>query len=231
MIYDFHTHSTLSDGELSPVELVRRAVVHGYKAVAITDHAGLGGLDRLMQTLSRDCELVRQHWDIVAFSGVELTHVPAAAIPQAARAAREAGAWIVVVHGETPVEPVQEGTNLAALTCPDVDVLAHPGLITPQEAELAAQNGVFLEISARRGHSLANGHVVKAARQAGARLIVDSDQHDLDFLTEERARKVALGAGLSEADLEEVLVQNPRLLLERILSRLPADQLRQLTTL
>lgn len=229
MVYDFHMHTTLSDGALSPVELARRAVVNGYRVMAITDHAGLGGLGRLAQELGQDCELVRQHWGVLALPGVELTHVPAAAIPWAARLAREAGAWIVVVHGETLVEPVEEGTNLAAVTCPDVDVLAHPGLITRREVDLAAQNGVFLEISARRGHCLANGHVVKMAQAAGARLLVNSDHHDLDLLTQEKAQKVALGAGLDSANLEEVLLINPRLLLERILARLPADQARRVT--
>jgi exodeoxyribonuclease V alpha subunit len=33
VVYDFHTHSILSDGELSPVELIRRAIVNDYKAI------------------------------------------------------------------------------------------------------------------------------------------------------------------------------------------------------
>ena len=37
-MYDFHTHTFLSDGVLSPIELIRRALVRGYKAMAITDH-------------------------------------------------------------------------------------------------------------------------------------------------------------------------------------------------
>lgn len=220
-IYDFHTHSTLSDGVLSPMELVRRAVVHNYRAMAISDHAGLGGLDRLLREIAGDCAVASEHWGIVALPGVELTHVPPGAIPEAARLARAAGALVVLVHGETIVEPVEKGTNLAAISCSEVDILAHPGLITPEEAELAAANGVFLELSARRSHCLANGHVARVAKLVGAKLIVNSDQHDLDFLTEERARLVALGAGLSEDDLPEVLERNPRLLLERVLSRKP----------
>ena len=38
-LYDFHAHSFFSDGELLPMELIRRAVVKGYTALAITDHA------------------------------------------------------------------------------------------------------------------------------------------------------------------------------------------------
>lgn len=218
MIYDFHTHTTLSDGGLSPIELIRRAAVAGYGAVGITDHSALGSLSRFGQELAPDCALARDRWDIPALPGVELTHVPASAVTEAARAAKEAGLWLVVVHGETITEPVEEGTNLAAVSCRDVDILAHPGLITREEAELAAGNGVFLELSAKPSHSIANGHVARMARLAGARLIVNSDNHELDFLTEEQARRIVLAAGLEEKDVEEVLRKNPQLLLDRILA-------------
>ncbi|HEX5939144.1 MAG TPA: histidinol phosphate phosphatase domain-containing protein [Dehalococcoidia bacterium] len=219
MIYDFHTHSTLSDGQLSPVELVRRAVVLGYAGMAITDHAGVGSLERFAYELQADCTLASEMWGIDVFPGVELTHVPAQSIDECARKARAAGAAIVVVHGETVVEPVEPGTNMAAIMSDSVDVLGHPGLISLEEAELAAERGIFLELSARRSHCVANGHVARIARLAGARLILDSDQHDLDFLTTERQRYVALGAGLAEEDLEDVFVTNPQLLLKQLKER------------
>jgi putative hydrolase len=222
VIYDFHTHSTLSDGGLSPIELVRRAKVHGYTALAITDHAGVGSLERFAYELGADCAPATEKWEVEAYPGVELTHVPADSVDECARKAKAAGAAIVVVHGETVVEPVEPGTNLAALQSDHVDVLGHPGLITLEEARLAAERGIFLELSARRTHCVANGHVARIAREAGARLILDSDQHDLDFLTPERQRYVALGAGLTEADLEDVLVNNPRALLAQIKGRLKA---------
>jgi putative hydrolase len=221
MICDFHTHTTLSDGGLSPIELIRRAAVAGYRAVGITDHGALGSLSRFGQELTQDCGLARERWDIVALPGVELTHVPASAVGEVAQAAKEAGLWLVVVHGETITEPVEEGTNLAAVSCGDVDILAHPGLITQEEAELAARNGVFLELSAKPSHCIANGHVARMARLAGARLIVNSDNHELDFLSEEQARRIVLAAGLEERGVDEVLRENPQLLLERILGRRP----------
>lgn len=216
MLYDFHTHSTLSDGELSPVELVRRAQVHGYTALAITDHAGLGSLTRFADELARDCALAREYWGIDCYPGVELTHVPAAAVDRCAREAKEAGAFIVIVHGETVAEPVEPGTNLAALNSKYVDVLAHPGLLTEEEAALAARNEICIELSGRIRHSITNGHVARLAKRAGARLIVNSDQHNLDFLTEARARTIALGAGLEQDDLEAVLLTNPAQLLARL---------------
>ena len=217
MVYDFHTHSALSDGSLSPIELIRRAQVRNYKAIAITDHAGVGYLERIIKEIAEDCALARQHWDIIAIPGVELTHLPPPAICEAAKRAKELGAWLVVVHGESIVEPVEKGTNSAALRCPYVDILAHPGLLTLEEAELAAANGIFLEISARKGHSLTNGHVAQLARLTGAKLLLNSDAHNpSDLLSPDRVHQIAQGAGLNEEESVEVLTINACALLEKL---------------
>lgn len=216
MVYDFHTHSTLSDGELTPTELVRRAHVAGYTALAVSDHAAVGSLSRLGEELRRDCALASEHWEITALPGVELTHVPPVGIQLAAREARSAGLIVISVHGETVTEPVAEGTNRAAIASGNVDLLAHPGLITLADARLAAANDVFLELSAKPGHSMANGHVARMAKLAGARLLVNSDNHALDFLTSERIRQVILGSGLTEEDVYEISVTNPLALLARV---------------
>jgi len=204
LIYDFHTHTSLSDGGLSPVELIRRALEQDY------------------QETTADCALARAHWPILAIPGVELTHLPPRAIGEAAKRAKELGAWLVVVHGESIIEPVEKGTNKAALQCPYVDILAHPGLISPEEAELAATAGIFLEISARSGHSLTNGHIVQQSRLAGAKLLLNfllnSDAHDeSDLLTVELARRIARGAGLDEKESDEILINN----VQAFMSRLP----------
>jgi putative hydrolase len=220
MVRDFHTHTSLSDGELSPMEMVRRAVAQGYKSIALTDHAAVGDIEIIIPILVKICTLARAHWDILAIPGIELTHLPAKAIGEMAKKARELGARIVVVHGETIVEPVEKGTNLAAIESPDVDILAHPGLITLKEAKLAAANGTFLEISARKGHSLTNGHVAKIALEAGARLVIDSDAHtDSDLLSEDFALAVLRGAGLDEEGCKQALIANPERLVKKLLEK------------
>lgn len=216
MIHDFHTHSSLSDGQLSPLELIHRAVQKGYQSIAITDHAGIGELERFVAEIRRNCALAERYWNIRAIPGVELTHLPAGAIADAARFAKEKGAGLVIVHGETIVEPVEAGTNRVAVECLYVDILAHPGLLSLDEARAAQSRGIFLEISARKGHSLANGHVVNICRSAGARMLLGSDAHDEgDLLTPEFARSVAQGAGLSPDEIAEVLERNPAVLLEK----------------
>ncbi|MCH7605576.1 MAG: histidinol phosphate phosphatase domain-containing protein [Chloroflexi bacterium] len=216
-MYDFHTHTFLSDGVLSPLELIRRAQVQGYRVIGVTDHVGVGNLDFVVKTLVTDCALATKRWDILAVPGVEITHVPKDDIDQVAKAAKKAGAKLVIVHGETIVEPVEEGTNEAAVRSTAVDVLAHPGLITYEVARLAAENGVYLEITARKGHSLANGHVVRMAQRARATMVLDSDAHEPeDLLTYDLVTKVAEGAGLSNEETHALLQLNPQNLLAKL---------------
>ncbi len=201
---DLHTHTILSDGELIPAEHIRRAEVKGYRILGMSDHVGLATLPQvvpvLLEAAKRENEL--EYMQIVA--GVELTHVRVEHIEECANRARELGAQIVIVHGETLVEPVKEGTNRAAIEA-GVDVLAHPGLISAEDAELAATKNVLLEISAKAGHSLANGHVARVARAAGARLIFGSDAHTPSQLpTREQANNICLAAGLSTSEVAEM---------------------------
>ena len=216
-MFDFHTHTFLSDGELAPTELIRRALKIGYRVMAITDHVGPGNLEYVLKTLIKDCEMASKRWDILALPGVEITYSPVEDIDMMARDARAMGAKVVNVHGETVTEPVQPGTNHAAVNSEHVDILAHPGLISLEDARTAAKNGVFLEVSARRGHGFANGHVVRMAREAGAKMVLDSDAHaPQDLLTREFATKVALGAGLDDDEANRLLDAGPLELLKKI---------------
>ena len=201
---DLHTHTFFSDGALVPSEHVRRVEMLGYTAIAITDHADSSNINILIPNLirvARDLNRVNRTRLIV---GVELTHVPPALIASLALESRQLGAQLIVVHGETPVEPVAPGTNRAALEA-DIDVLAHPGFLTEDEAALAAKRGILLELSGRKGHCLTNGHVVNMARKTGAPLAINADAHTpSDFLTAEMAEKVGLGAGLSSKEYARV---------------------------
>ncbi|MGE5558138.1 MAG: histidinol phosphate phosphatase domain-containing protein [Bacillota bacterium] len=217
MIYDFHTHTFFSDGVLSPVELARRAVEQGYGCLGIADHASASNMEYLIRNLAKDAELVEKYWPIKVLIGVELTHVPAEAVDELARAAKKIGAQYVVVHGETVTEPVVKGANLAAVKSAHVDILAHPGMIGEEEAKLAAENRVFLEITSRGGHNTTNGHVAALARKCGALMLVDSDAHGPeDLMSGERVLLVASGAGLNPDEVKTALERNPLLLLKKI---------------
>ena len=212
---DLHTHSLFSDGELLPSELIRRFEEMGYSCVAITDHVDSSNLDFVVPRMVQVAKDLNPRQSVRLIPGVEITHVPPILIESLVIRARELGAEIVLVHGETIVEPVSEGTNKAAIVS-GVDILAHPGLISREDVELAAKKGVYLEISSRRGHSLTNGHVARLAKDIGARLVLNSDAHRIsDLMTRQFAHRVARGSGLGDDALDELLA-NSKSLVDRI---------------
>lgn len=211
---DLHMHSLFSDGELLPSELARRALKLNHEAIAITDHVDYSNIEEIPKIQSA-IDDVNSKWDITVVLGAEVTHAPTESIDGIAKRAKELGAKIVVVHGETLNEPVTPGTNLAAVKSKYVDILGHPGLITREEAELALKNDIYLEISARKGHCLGNGHVANIAREVGNKLIVDTDTHSpSDLITFEKSYEIARGAGLSDEEAMKAIVDNPRELLK-----------------
>jgi putative hydrolase len=213
--FDFHSHTFLTDGTGSPTDMWSRAEHTGHQVLAITDHVSMNDPAPIVARLLQEAEAFVDG-PLIPLVGVEVSLVPPRHIPKVARAARRAGAQIVIVHGETLAEEVPPGTNRAAVDCPEIDVLAHPGLLEPADAALAKAHGTFLELSGRRAHSLANGHVAQVALAAGADLIVDSDAHAPDQLIPfPEARRIAAGAGLSPSDVLRAVSSAPRRLADR----------------
>ncbi len=63
---DLHSHTTFSDGTLTPAQLVAAAMIAGVKALAITDHDTLAGWEAAIAAAGDDLEIV---------PGVELSTV------------------------------------------------------------------------------------------------------------------------------------------------------------
>ncbi len=208
---DLHTHTLFSDGVLLPTELARRAQVIGYRAMAFTDHVDHSNLQHVLDNILRVCEVLNRQGTITVLPGVEITHVHPDEYQGLVSQARELGARLVVAHGETLVEPVAPGTNRAAIEA-GVDFVAHPGLISEQEVKLAAERGVCLEITTRKGHSLSNGHVAGLARKFKAPLLCNTDTHvPQDLVTREMGEKILLGAGLTGDEVKDVFLNSEKL--------------------
>ncbi|MEA3489085.1 MAG: histidinol phosphate phosphatase domain-containing protein [Candidatus Omnitrophota bacterium] len=215
---DLHTHTILSDGDLIPSELVRRAYVAGCQAIALTDHVDHSNIDVVTSGAVKVSRVLNRYWDILVIPGVEITHVPVEVFPELVRYARRKGAKIIVGHGESPVEPVIAGTNAAAINA-GVDILAHPGFIKKEDARLAAEKGVYLEITFREGHSDTNKHVFDTAIETGAKMVLNTDTHSPeDILTKERIGQIL--QPLTDKDsLKESILLNSQNIVDRITKR------------
>jgi histidinol phosphatase-like PHP family hydrolase len=174
---DLHTHTLISDGALVPSELARRAVVKGYTALAITDHADESNVELVLKQILKVARQLNKGSELKVVPGVELTHIPPQDIPRMVKKARRLGARLVVGHGQTIVEPVAPGTNEAYIRS-RVDILAH---------------------------SLSNGHVVAMAKKNGVKMVLNTDAHAPgDLITDKAALDVALGAGLTRTDFRRM---------------------------
>jgi histidinol phosphatase-like PHP family hydrolase len=211
---DLHTHTLFSDGALLPSELVYRAKYKGYKAIAITDHGDYSNIDFNIPRIIKVSEILTRHYEIQVIPGVELTYVPPKLIKEAAAECRKLGAKIIVVHGETTAETVPPQTNLYALEA-GIDILAHPGHLSAEEASIAAKNDVKIEITTRKGHKATNAEVAAAALNAGAKMVLNTDTHVPENLfTREIILQTLSESGLP-AHYYETMLQNAREILNK----------------
>ncbi|MFH1492289.1 MAG: histidinol phosphate phosphatase domain-containing protein [Candidatus Omnitrophota bacterium] len=203
-MYDLHTHSLLSDGELLPSELARRFEAKGFKAIAITDHVDASNIEAVVPALVKFCKTWPKN-RIKVIPGIELTHIPLEHFKPLIKYARKNGIKVIVAHGETTTEPVIKGTNRQALML-GIDILAHPGLISKEDVLLAKKKGVFLELTCRKGHRITNSHVARLANKIGAKLIINSDSHcPKDIVKFDQHIKYVLKAGLNQSHLNKIL--------------------------
>ncbi|MDP2167907.1 MAG: histidinol phosphate phosphatase domain-containing protein [Thermodesulfovibrionales bacterium] len=218
---DLHTHTIFSDGELLPFELIRRAHAAGYRAIAITDHVDASNIGHAIGGIVRAVSKIRGLVPMDIIAGAEITHAPPELIRELVKEARGLGAELVVVHGETITEPVAEGTNRAAIQA-GADILAHPGLITTEDILLAKEKGVALEITSRKGHSLANGYIARAAVKFGVPIVINTDSHGPgDLITRDMASRILRAAGIEEGRIESVF-ETSSMLVDKALRRINA---------
>ena len=201
-MYNLHAHTFLSDGDLLPSEVAMRYQDKGYKIIAITDHADYSNIKPAAKAIVEFCRRWPKNSAITVLPGIELTHLPPEQFKPLSNLARKEGIKIIIAHGETPVEPVAKNTNHLALMA-DIDILAHPGLISDEDTKLAKDRGVFLEITSRRGHSQTNAYVIKQARKFGAKLILNNDSHTPeDIISPVELIKVGLDLGLTQTEID-----------------------------
>jgi DNA polymerase (family X) len=188
---DLHTHTTWSDGKDTLENMVAAAIGRGYAYYAICDHS-----QRLRgELLHQQAEAIDALNELVApfriLKGIEVNIKPDGTLDVSDEelATRD---WVVAsVHSRFDHHPTER--VLAAMESPYVDVIGHltnrkigkrpPAPIDVEHViEQALETGTFLEINSQPDRlDLTDVHA-RAAREAGLKLVIDSDGHELGAL-------------------------------------------------
>jgi DNA polymerase (family 10) len=188
---DLHTHTTWSDGKDSLEDMVAAAIERGYAYYAICDHSQRlrGGL------LEQQAEQIDALNEIVApfriLKGIEVNVRPDGTldVSEEELATRD---WVVAsVHSRFEHDATER--VLAAMDSPYVDCIGHltnrkigkrqPAPVDVERVvEKALETGTFLEINSQPDRLDLTDVNARAAREAGLRLVIDSDGHEVGAL-------------------------------------------------
>jgi len=165
---DLHSHTTASDGALSPRELVREAVRRGVKVLAVTDHDSTEGLAEALAE-------ARRHPPLEIVPGIELnTDVEGGEIHILGLFIDHQAEWFQVLLRELREERVQRiyrmAERLAHLGCPidphEVFALVKEGSAgRPHVAQVLVQRGYVKSVREAFDRYLRNGGPASVPRK------------------------------------------------------------------
>jgi DNA polymerase (family 10) len=188
---DLHTHTTWSDGKDSLEDMVAAAQARGYAYYAICDHSQRLRGELLSQQAAQIDALNELLKPFKILKGIEVNIKPDGTldVSEEELATRD---WVVAsVHSRFDHNPTER--VMAAMESPYVDVIGHPtnrrigkrqpALIDVERViEKALETGTFLEINSQPDRlDLTDVHA-RAAREAGLKLVIDSDGHQIGAL-------------------------------------------------
>src|SRR3954471_14288285 len=188
---DLHTHTTWSDGKDSLEDMVAAARARGYAYYAVCDHS-----QRLRgDLLARQSEQIDALNELVAplriLKGIEVNIRPDGTLDVSEEdlATRD---WVVAsVHSRFDHNPTER--VFAAMESPYVDCIGHVtnrkiGKRAPSPVDVdrviekALETGTFLEINSQPDRLDLTDVNARAAREAGLKLVIDSDGHEIGAL-------------------------------------------------
>lgn len=205
---DLHLHSTKSDGRGTIEQMALAAIELGYEYLAITDHSASHGFgndvtaDELRRTIEQVAEFNARveeltggdhPFTLLAGSEVNIKTDGSLDYPDDLLAELD---WVVAsVHTAFDSRPTER--ILAACQHPSVDVIGHPTgrkielrpgyrLAFEQVLETAKSTGTFLEINGAPRRRDLRDTQARAAKEAGVMLVIDSDAHGPETLTNVR---------------------------------------------
>jgi len=197
---DLHMHTTWSDGVHSIEEMVEACRARGYQYMAITDHSQYlkvaNGLtrERLLKQKEEIKKLNQKYDDILILSGVEMDILPDGTLDYDDELLAEMDFVIASIHSafSQPKEKIMERLK-TALENAHVDLIAHPTgrKIGRREGydvdidlliHLAKETNTALELNANPNRLDLAAEYLKKAQEAGVKILINTDAHQLDTL-------------------------------------------------
>ncbi|OIJ18313.1 DNA polymerase/3'-5' exonuclease PolX [Anaerobacillus alkalidiazotrophicus] len=199
---DMHMHSTWSDGANSILEMAEACREKGYSYIAITDHSKFlkvaNGLtvERLKEQ-HREIAKLNEKWDdFKIFTGIEMDILPDGTLDYDDEVIKEVDFVIASIHSSFSQDRaviMERLTN--ALRNHHVDLIAHPTgrLIGRRDGydvdvdllvDISVETNTALELNANPHRLDLASHWLKKAQEKGAKIMINTDAHNLDMLND-----------------------------------------------
>jgi DNA polymerase (family 10) len=192
---DLHCHTVASDGHATILEMAQAAQEQGYEYLAITDHSASHGFgndvspDDLRRQIERVAKANEQLENFTVLAGSEVNILPDGSLDYEDDLLGQLD-WIVASIHTSFQMPADEMTKrmVTAIENPLVDAIGHPtgrmlgrregyAIDMDRVIEAAARSGTFLEINANPNRRDLSDVHARAAKDAGVKIVVDSDAH------------------------------------------------------
>jgi DNA polymerase (family 10) len=192
---DLHMHTVASDGRASIQQMALAARERGLEYVAITDHSATHGFgnhvtaDELRAQIERVREADAALEGIAVLIGTEANILPDGSLDYPDELLAELDWVIASVHTSFGMDAAAMTDRIvAAIEHPWVDAIGHLtgrkieqrqpyALHVDRVIEAAARTGTMLEINSAPDRRDLNDVHARAAKEAGVRIIIDSDAH------------------------------------------------------
>jgi DNA polymerase (family X) len=217
---ELHCHTTLSDGRNSLEQMAHAAMERGYEFIAFTDHSASHGFGNDVQPDELRAQIERVHELDASIDGIKLLAGSEVNINTDGTLDYDDDLlaqldWVVAsLHTSFRMsEKEQTDRMIEAMEHPLVDAIGHPtgrlidrrnpyALDVERVAEAAARTGTFLEINANPNRRDLSDTNARLALEAGAGILIDSDAHGVETLSNIRyGVATARRAWLTAADV------------------------------
>ncbi len=201
---DLHVHSNWNGGANSIEELAEAAVKMGYQYIGIADHTKFlvieHGLDeKRLEQRNKEIDninslLITQSSKLRVLKGCEANILTDGSIDIKDEALAELDYVIAGVHSSFKMSKEQmTGRIIKAMKNPNVDIISHPtGRIIKRRDEyeidfdeilkVVGETGAILEINAYPERLDLNDRNIRRAKEAGVKMIINTDAHHKDQL-------------------------------------------------